>query len=969
MLEAELCKKFGFFSAGDSIGNDALTNVVIGEIMSIKYFLSFFLALLLSFSAYSQSLYQLDPETGVYLRELTLIDETTGFLVGNSGTMKITKDAGSNWEPVNSPTSGTIWGSYFINDQIGWITGDNGYYAKTSDGGNTWSQLIITSDSNERITDIKFFDENKGYASGSDGHLFFTNDGGETWNERYYEASLSPIFFNSVYIKSINEVFTGAANSRIFRTTDGGVSWAEVNYVSGGEGINNFYFIGNTGYAAGGEGLILKTTNGGSSWSDISYPTDSDLRGVYFTDANVGYISGNDGILLKTTNGGSSWSVIDLGTTNTLYFLTGINSNIYTGGASGTLFSTVEPETVDITSISEARSLADNSVVGTEGVVTRVQGSYARIQDETAGIAIFNESGAFRDAITNGQIQKGDSLRIIGLLQNNKGLAEIAGELEFEVLSSGNDLPIAQEVTLNELGQNSEELESKVIRLTGIGIIETDDLLFNENVFYSSTDKFGGVSDVKIYVDAEESVDIIGSTIPDHAFTYTGILSQYDTTDNNVGGYRLIPIEGSDIVEDTEPATVTISFPESISDTVGADIEIPVTLEFDKAATFESFEFSLLYNPQVMDIYELSMDSSVIADFDTMGNRNQTGSIFFTGAGSEEVFNPGNLLTLKVKLLEPGASDLSWNSLFFNEGEPVANPVNGTVEVMDIPRKCGDVTNDGQVTNEDATWILRHGVRLTPQFPLANEDSVYADVTANGWISSYDAAQILKDVVQLDRIFNCAGIASKQAEPLIADWNWRIVEQENEVTIPLEIDISAGMLESVDLEVNIPHGYTFEGFKNKQSGWMNAINQRAGKLYISMIGLGEEERAQLGELIFSGDGSVSDFTATSNLNEVIASQIAPTSSSELPAEFKLYQNYPNPFNPKTTIRYALPEQGLVQLTIYNALGQEVAQLVNEMKPTGTYSVVWNAGDMASGVYVYKITLGNAELTRKLMLIK
>ncbi|RLD24218.1 MAG: hypothetical protein DRI70_08490 [Bacteroidetes bacterium] len=82
--------------------------------------------------------------------------------------------------------------------------------------------------------------------------------------------------------------------------------------------------------------------------------------------------------------------------------------------------------------------------------------------------------------------------------------------------------------------------------------------------------------------------------------------------------------------------------------------------------------------------------------------------------------------------------------------------------------------------------------------------------------------------------------------------------------------------------------------------------------------------------------------------------------------FKLYQNYPNPFNPVTTIPYSIPRNSLVQLKIYNLLGQEVATLVNEEKPTGNYQVEFDASNFPSGVYLYRLRAGDFVQTKKMI---
>jgi hypothetical protein len=85
--------------------------------------------------------------------------------------------------------------------------------------------------------------------------------------------------------------------------------------------------------------------------------------------------------------------------------------------------------------------------------------------------------------------------------------------------------------------------------------------------------------------------------------------------------------------------------------------------------------------------------------------------------------------------------------------------------------------------------------------------------------------------------------------------------------------------------------------------------------------------------------------------------------------FNLLQNYPNPFNPSTTINYSLAKEGHVRLTIYNAIGSQVATVVNEYRPAGNYSVQFNAGSLASGIYLYRLESGNYTAAKKFILLK
>jgi hypothetical protein len=85
--------------------------------------------------------------------------------------------------------------------------------------------------------------------------------------------------------------------------------------------------------------------------------------------------------------------------------------------------------------------------------------------------------------------------------------------------------------------------------------------------------------------------------------------------------------------------------------------------------------------------------------------------------------------------------------------------------------------------------------------------------------------------------------------------------------------------------------------------------------------------------------------------------------------YSLRQNYPNPFNSITTISYSIKQDGLVLLKVYDVLGKEVAILVNEEKQPGVYEVNFNASELSSGIYFYKITSGNFTGVRKMLLIK
>jgi len=101
----------------------------------------------------------------------------------------------------------------------------------------------------------------------------------------------------------------------------------------------------------------------------------------------------------------------------------------------------------------------------------------------------------------------------------------------------------------------------------------------------------------------------------------------------------------------------------------------------------------------------------------------------------------------------------------------------------------------------------------------------------------------------------------------------------------------------------------------------------------------------------------------------VATSLKRDDGTNVLSSFRLYQNYPNPFNPATTIKYNLPKSGKVLLSLYNLLGQNVLEMVNENKPAGSHSYFLNGSNLTSGTYFYKIETENYVSVRKLILIR
>jgi len=174
----------------------------------------------------------------------------------------------------------------------------------------------------------------------------------------------------------------------------------------------------------------------------------------------------------------------------------------------------------------------------------------------------------------------------------------------------------------------------------------------------------------------------------------------------------------------------------------------------------------------------------------------------------------------------------------------------------------------------------------------------------------------------------------------------------------------------------------YDGYEVDASywGWLN--HNSIDQSYVSNTADGPVIIPSQDAIALSNGQSVTIYYAVavgSNESEMLANMQAAqqkyssitvvADKQPLPTSFSLDQNYPNPFNPSTKISYQLPQSGFVTLKVYNAIGKEVATLVNEEKSAGRYEINFDAAGLTSGVYFYKITTNNFTQTNKMLLIK
>ncbi len=177
----------------------------------------------------------------------------------------------------------------------------------------------------------------------------------------------------------------------------------------------------------------------------------------------------------------------------------------------------------------------------------------------------------------------------------------------------------------------------------------------------------------------------------------------------------------------------------------------------------------------------------------------------------------------------------------------------------------------------------------------------------------------------------------------------------------------------VSLDDSISFGVQSIDFEGNEYQWVKDGIELEGEKGVSLTIL-EIDESDLGEYVVEVTNSdllnlkvqSEPFIVLLDSNAVFAEGV---NSEEIPANFSLSQNYPNPFNPSTNIQYTLPEASLVELTVYDMMGREVAELEKGMKSAGTYAVNFDASNLASGIYIYRLKAGGFVQTKRMLLIK
>lgn len=245
--------------------------------------------------------------------------------------------------------------------------------------------------------------------------------------------------------------------------------------------------------------------------------------------------------------------------------------------------------------------------------------------------------------------------------------------------------------------------------------------------------------------------------------------------------------------------------------------------------------------------------------------------------------------------------------------------------------------------------------------PLGSTDQLTAmaiDNSNNVYVTGYSAA--------VSTGYDYATI--KYNSNLSQQWLQRTTNSGSDFPFFITVDNISGFVYVTGSSFAAGTGYDYLTISYSSGGSMNwekrENSSSSGNDYASGITVQDSDRIYItGSANFSGTG-IAYYTL--RYSKIMA--IDPISTN-IPSKFGLMQNYPNPFNPVTSIRFDIPKSSFVNIKVFDVMGREVANLVNEQLKAGEYMVKWDAVRFSSGIYFYSIAADGYQVTKKMILTK
>ncbi|MBP7886531.1 MAG: T9SS type A sorting domain-containing protein [Candidatus Marinimicrobia bacterium] len=846
------------------------------------------------------------------------------------GEMTFSNDWGKTWSyPNNLRTGldGDIFECEFIDANNGLIGGSGGYILKTTDGGATFTQIDNPMyNNNKAVNAMHYLNSDTVFVGGGSGYICYSFDGGDTWTK----ATAGSKTVYDIWPLSNNAVVATCANGEYYTSTDL-MTFTKLGATSEAKNLRAVEFRNGIGIIPGASGYIYRST----AWDAMptlvyTASNGAELYDVEFVDDNNVFVVGQYGTILKSEDAGLNWTVETSPTDEVLqkvrYSDNGSVGILWAVGQNGTILKNVIYSNV-LAGDYYIPQGAHEQGFATLGAAITALNTYGAIVPVTFYIdADLIESGS--ELIIDREDLTAETALTIKPASGKTSSITI-NNFPTTGNYSGQGFTIKNTAYVTIDGSNTSGGTSRDLTIIGndvngkcvIGVIDNSDFITvkNVNITFENLLASGSILGVDGYTGVPNSLLIKNCQIGTPEKTVAnGVALRGNSPETPCGAVVMgcdIYAAGTGIMADYISKNAYINNVISIINPL-ADQTFYSGMYLNG---FAAGDTCVVFNNRIVNV-----------EMNTTAPQFAGGLVIGENGGVIDIFN--NFIAMNTtnngsatdnRIYGIGFSSANWS------GE--ANIYHNTIDIAS--------------TNQTGVHAA-----IGTEIPFSAKLHIYNNILSN----RHDAA-------------NSFGI------------HWHNTASPNSVLASDYNDIYiAGSSASVGLYGLIPRTdlATWRAASGQDA---NSINKpvnfvSATDLHVTGSSIGDNDLACHRPAWLSTD---IDGDARPNVTYMGADEGATAlsfvgvanGSSGLPTEFSLRQNYPNPFNPTTVIAFALPKSTQVTLMVYNMLGQPVAVLQNGFLKAGYYHVNFDASNLPSGTYIYRIQAGDYRNVKKMTIVK
>ncbi len=895
----------------------------------------------------------------------------------------------AQWKQSTSLQNYKSYFSAAIEGENYWALGTPAILFKSTDAGTNWSQVYSFQGTAHRIY---FTDSNNGWCLGKNGQIWHTSNGGAAWEQQ----TMNPTTFAALYGIDFSSSGVGlvVGYAKIYKTTDK-VSWEKVSSIPS-SGSHWYYDVkfrnATSAFLCGRSGLIAVSNDAGDTWTTQTQVVNEDLLRIDFVDENVGYILGKT-VLLKTTDGGQNWTKVFE----------------YSG----------EGNFTDISFISKT----EGWIVGENGIILKTDDGGSSFTQEN--IPFKNKLNAIKMVSAAEGVIAGDSLF---LTRSNEKFIQVIKPVLGSSYGIGDNIEVSWMSNLvnnvsielsSDDGNNFETIAGNVD--AGLHTYS-----FRSPAISSimCRIKISDVDNSSVNSVSQQFIIAVNSKY-DH--TSMNRVSQWignnglSSNDGKGGAGLFWPVDRT--------PTPTAIYQDGVVWGAKINGEIKVNgntynqgLQAGKILSqgvSDNPMFTKYYIWKIRDDYHKLSDPYEKLKY-KYNYENWPGDL---GAPYEDVNGDGKWTAgvdkpkyMGDEVLWYVANDLDSNASLRTYGSP---PIGLEVQVTTYSFAVEDlqdvVFKKYKFINKSGTDIsdMYLGIWSDPDLGAPNDDYVGCDSTLNlGYVYNGNASDAVFGVPPAAGYLLLQGpkVAGNSTDSAYFDGKW-ITGFKN---LPMSAftfyingsatyddpslgtyegslqfyDNFEGLDKNGNAFVNPVTGkktkYCLSGDPVGGSGWYEGAGWSGGpapgdRRLLMSTGPFEFKNGDVQEISFAiilaqGTDAINSVQVLKDKVPVVKRLFYETplkaeNGKAVPSIFGLRQNYPNPFNPTTTIEYSVAKSTFVSLKVYDVLGRLVTTLVKERKSPGHYAVRFNAGNLASGIYFYRLNAGKFTQVKKMILMK